>query len=197
MLHMSTRRLHPAFLGATLLVFAGREAAAQPPERAWSVAIAAGAGWQPERQAGHLALLGGHAAAAVAARLTPALAVRLEGMLSSFGMSVDHVHGPCPPGTEPSACHAPAGAVRLRALTVGLTGGPRGRRTYATVGAGAYHLAEHPTDDGDTRLGFHAGLGRVLVRGRPGVVLEAQLHWVPQLELGGEWSVPVRLGMTF
>lgn len=175
--------------------------ATQSPERlaarVWSFTVAAGAAAQNDRQDGHLALIGTHAAAALSRPVGRRLTFRLEALLTDFGTAIDHVHAPCPPDAPPSGCHSPVGAVRMRALTVGMGGGDRGERRYAVVGAGAYYLAAHPTLEGRTRPGLYAAYGRPLTGGRPSLTLEAQLHWLPNLSQGGELSMPVRMGLKF
>lgn len=179
------------------LLFRAEHAAAQAADRAWTVSVAAGLAVQNERQDGHLALLATHAAANISARVTPRLALRVEGLTTRFGEWEDHVHAPCPPDTPPFGCHPPAGPVQLTALTVGIGGGGRRERRYAVIGGGAYYLFAHPTAKGDTRAGFYAAYGSTLVTSRPNIKLEAQLHWVPGLSHGGEWSLPIRLGLAF
>ena len=170
---------------------------AQRPERAWNLAVGGGLAWQPNTQDDHLSRIGSNAAASISARLTPSLALRVEGLSILFGESESHIHGPCLPGGGVAACHPPAGAVQLHGLTAGLTGGRIGHRAYVALGAGVYRLARYPVDQGDTRLGYYATWGRRVGTGLPFLLLEAQVHWVPGLTLGGAWSVPIRVGATF
>lgn len=194
---LSLRRLARLAVPICLL-FSAEQATAQAAERAWSIGVAAGIAAQTERQEDHLALLGAHAAANFNARVTPRLLLRVEGLTTRFGELTNHVHAPCPlPETPPTGCHAPAGPVQLTALTVGIGGGGRAERRHALIGGGAYYLSAHPTAKGDTRAGLYAAYGTTLTTSRPSVTLEGQLHWVPGLSHGGEWSLPIRLGLTF
>lgn len=182
---LSLRRLARLAVPICLL-FGAEQVTAQAAERGWSVGFAAGLAAHLDPQDGNLALLGEHAAAAVSAGVTSRLMLRVEGLMTSFGEA-----GFPTPGNNVT------GPVRLTALTIGIGGGAREEARYALIGSGVYHLTAHPTSKGDTRPGFYAAYGRPLTTGRPSITLEAQVHWIPGLSDGGEWSLPIRLGLTF
>lgn len=183
-------------LPAVAILASAGEAPAQGAERGWSVGVAAGLAGHALRPEG-AAPIGGHAAASISTPLTSRLKVRVEGMITNFGEWTSGNQAPCRPDIPPTECGAPSAAVRLRAVTVGLGGGGRGERRYAVIGGGAYHLAAHPSAKGDTRAGLYGAYGRPLTKASPRITFEGQLHWVPGLSRGGEWSLPLRLGLTF
>lgn len=180
----------------TCLFFSAEQGMAQATEREWSFGVAAGLAAQALRPEG-AAPIGGHAAATMSARLTSRLLGRVEGLITNFGEWTSGDHSPCPPNTPPATCEVPSAAVHLRAVTLGLGGGGRGERRYAVIGGGAYHFSAHPRAKGETRAGLYAAYGRPLTTDRPSITLEGQLHWVPGLRNGGEWSLPLRFGITF
>lgn len=193
MFRMRITNRAPLALAISVMLL-GRGVLAQGAERSWSVGLAAGVAAQPDRQGNHLSRVGWHAATNLTAWMSANTGLRLEGLTSGFSEKVGHVHAPCPPDAEPTSCHEPVSAVRLTALTLGLIGGSGSG--YASLGGGVYSLTDHPTDQGQTRMGVAATAGRTFGT-RPKLALEVQLHWVPGVRLGGEWHAPLRLGLIW
>lgn len=182
-----------------LLLLPRAPLAAQAPSGRWLVQAAAGMAWQPDTDEGHLAVHGGHAAAAVQGRLARGhpVALRLEGLASAFRWASDHVHGPCRPDEPPEACHPRTGPVRLRAITMAALHAPAAGRSWVGMGGGWYQLAAHPREGRQGRAGAYAVVGRRVAGARPALSIEAQLHWLPGLDDAGAWHLPMRLALAF
>lgn len=185
-----------------LALLGGRSLAGQVGPRSFSWGLTGGPAFLSQSLEGHLSKLGPAASVFASWSLAPRVAVSAEVLASHFGVSIDHVHGPCAPETDPFACHDPVGPVDVGAFAAGIqladsTVSIGSRGSYLLVGGGLYRALRHPTASGATRFGWTAGFGFVLRPTTPRFALEVRYHQIPRWPDDRVSLIPVTLALSW